>query len=332
MDHTTFFKHVKEQIDRGYVFVGNEEFVKERAVEALIEVALSKGNRDFNFQRMSDMAEIKDVIAAVSTLPFMGEMRLVLWEDPKIFKKEMSDSELDSLKEMLKSLHEFVVLLIVIKGSADKRRKYYKILKDNCELVEFNTLDDFEAARWVGSTLKKHGKVIDIETAQKIVSMVGTSVLDLNQEVNKIIEISGDTICASDLRVICGNSISFDVFAMFNCFLQNKGSEGMNKLYRLLERGDSAFMIIGAVSSKFRGYYNAKLMLEKNIKNQDIIDALGGGFGAKRAISECRAFSINQIKTAVEALSYSEFAIKNGFMSEKVAAQYALCTAFAHLF
>lgn len=330
MDHLSFFKHIKDGIDRSYVFLGQEEYVKERAVEALKDAALKGANEDFNLQLIGSDAEISTVYDAVSTLPFMGDMRLVVWSDPKVFTKEIGDEDMDMLSSMLDTLHDSVCLLIVLKGSADKRKKFYKLLKEKSQLVEFNTLSDFEAARWVGSTFKKHGKEIDLATAEEIVAMVGTSVMELNQETSKIISLMGDRekVESADLRVLSGSNISFDVFGMIGCFISGNTKEGMDRMYRLLDRGDSGFMILGAISSKLRGYYQARILMECGDRKPDIIEKLGGGYGAKRAVEECRKISLEQVKKGIDALAYVDYAVKNGLISEKTAVEYAVGSAF----
>lgn len=330
MDHLTFFKDVKSRILSSYVFLGGEEFVKERALDEIKLRALEGGNEDFNLQILDENAEIIEVYEAASILPFMGTRRLVIWNNPKVFTKEMSSDNLDLLNTMLTTLHDAVCLVIVIKGAPDKRRKYYKILKENSMIVEFNPLTDFEAAKWVGSYFKKHGKEIDLQTAEEIVSMVGTSVMDLNNEVGKIYVSMGERLQVEkqDLKVLSGNNISFDVFEMVNCFRKGDNQKAMGELYRLLKRGDSGFMILGAVSSKLRGYYQAKIMLEGGMQKSRIITEMGGGYGAKRSVEECTGFSMEQLKCAIDALEYADYAVKNGLMSEAAAVEYAVATAF----
>ena len=50
MDHLTFFKDIKERVLRSYVFLGSEEFVKEKAMHELKERVLNGANEDFNLQ------------------------------------------------------------------------------------------------------------------------------------------------------------------------------------------------------------------------------------------------------------------------------------------
>lgn len=330
MDHLTFFKDVKSRILPCYTFVGTEEFVKERALEDLKANALNGALEDLNLQIMGEDAQVSDVYEAVSTLPFMAKRRVVIWNNPKVFTKEMNEQALELLKETLITLHDGVCLVVYIKGAADKRRKFYKLLKDNSCIVEFNPLSDFDAARWVGSYFKKHHKEIDLPTAEEIVGLVGTSVMELNNEVEKIYVSMGERVRVQkqDLQLLTGNNIAYGVFEMISCFLKGDDKEGMTRMYRLLKRGDSGFMMLGAIASKLRSYYQAKTMLVSGMNKATVIEKLGGGFGAKKAVEECERLDISKLEAGIEALEYVDYAIKNGLMSEAAGVEFAVATAF----
>lgn len=330
MNHLTFFKDIKTSIHLSYVFMGQEEYVKERALDELRTKVLDGGNEDFNLQVLGEDTELNEVYESVATLPFMGDRRLVIWNNPRMFLKEINDEDLELLKEIIETLHDSVCLVIVIKGLPDKRRKYFKILKDKCTLVEFNPLTEFDAAVWVCTYFKRKTKQIEPSMAEKIVEMVGTSVLDLNNEVEKINAAMGERVLVedSDLKVLTGGNINFGVFEMINSFLCGNSKKGMEEMYRLIESGQSGFMILGTLAAKLRSYYQAQVLLQSGMERSAVIEALGGGYGAKMAVKECNRFSSDGLKRGIDALEYADFAIKNGLLNEKSAVEYAITKIF----
>lgn len=329
MNHMDFFNKIKTEIQSSYVFIGEEEFVKNKALNDLKELCVGDGNEFFNVSILNEDASVIDLYEACETLPFMCEKRFVVLKNPKAFLTEMSESDLKLIESTLKDMHEYVCLVIYL-NSIDKRKKLYKLFKEHSTIVEFNRLDEFEAVRWVRSTLKKQGIDINTNDAEILVNMVGVNLLDLNNEVNKLITFIGDrkVVTANDFDIIKASNINFNVFNMIDSFLSGNREKGIGQYYKLMLSGVSGFMIIGALASKYRSYYNAKTMLDSGVSKATVIKELGGNYGAKKTVEQCGKLSFDQIKKTVDALQYADYAIKNGLMKEKIATEYVIYNAF----
>ena len=78
MNHMTFFKSLKENtVASCYLFDGEEEYIKESALQALKNHLLPQGLETLNYSLMEN-PPVDELVAAVQTLPFMSEKRLVV--------------------------------------------------------------------------------------------------------------------------------------------------------------------------------------------------------------------------------------------------------------
>lgn len=329
MKHLEFYDEIKNNtIKTSYVFAGEEEFIKESALSTLSNSILSKETMEFNNSLLDELADIKSCIAACETYPMMSDRRLVVWQNPSFFSRDWNKEEEKIMADFFQNIPQFTCLIIYYKGNPDKRKKGYKFLKQNSTMVDFEALNEFEAIKWIMSTAKKSGKEIDKQTANMLVQMVGTSVLDLKNELEKLVNLQETKITQADLKVVKPTNIEYNVFNMISKFLAGKTQEGMRMYYNLVESGENQFMILGALSSKFRNLYSAKSMLDSGMKSSAVLKELGGGYGAKIAMSECSKLSWSDIKRAVDAFMQADYNIKNGVMPEDTAVEFAIATAF----
>ena len=326
MEYFTFFKDIKIRILNSYVFIGVEEFVKDRAYEDLKTHVLKGANESFNFQILSEDTELYEVVAAVNTLPFMADRRLVVWNNPKVLTGDMSDKEMKMVTEVMDSLHDGVCLLIFIKGKPDTRRKAYKLLEKRSTVVEFNPLSDLQAAKWVGSYFTKNGKEIDLLTAETIVFKVGTSVRELNNEVIKIAASMGDRkrVEKKDLRVLTGSNVDVNIFNLISSTVYGTEKNGLKKICQLLDSGESSQRIRGAFAFKLRSYYQVQALLATGMKP----DEIKGIFGNSKVVAESKKLSGQQVRKGVETLEYVDYAVKNGLMTERIGVEYAFAQIF----
>ena len=321
MKHLDFFNDIKTHtIQTSYVFSGQEEYVKQSALHSLSDAILDPDTLDFNRSQLDENAGIAECIAACETYPMMSTKRLVVWQSPKFFFSEWSKSEEALIQTFFQSIPDSTCLVLYYKGDLDKRKKGYKFLQKHSTLVDFAPLDDLEAIRWVMGAAKKGGKKISKTTASVLVQKIGTSVLDLNGEMQKLLHLPGEEI--TDLSTIKTTNIDYNVFQMISKFLNGCTLDGMKMYYSLVASGENRFMILGALSSKFRNLYAAKSLLESGMNRNAVASELGGGYGAKMAINECGKLSWADIQRAVDAFMQADFNIKNGVMPEDAAVEF----------
>ncbi len=324
MKHLDFFR--SEKNEKVYLFIGEEEYIKEKAFIDLKAHLLKDGNEEFNYSVLKEDCTLMDIYENSQQLPFLSDKRLLLVKEPKLLDKEIEDLEL--LKSILMDTHESNVIVFYVK-SMDKRKKAYKLFRDYTTIVEFNALDEFEALRWVVSAFKKRGKVIKQDVATTLVDMVGVSVLSLSQEVEKMCDYLKDetNVDSSALKVVKSTNVNFDVFGMIKAFVAGQNQEGTDKLYALGKKGVSTFEVLGAVSHKFKNYLVAKQCL-KTMSKSETISYMGGNYGLKYTVNEADKLSFSYIQKAIEVLCYTDMAVKNGIMKEDAALEYAVNEIF----
>jgi DNA polymerase III subunit delta len=118
---------------------------------------------------------------ALESLPFLASKKLVVLASPSA-NKEFVEKAVDLLKELPETTD-----VIIIEPKPDKRLSYYKFLKKNSELKEFNELDEYGLSKWLTESAKDGGAEITQSDARYLVERVGANQQLLSNELAKLI-------------------------------------------------------------------------------------------------------------------------------------------------
>ena len=128
MNHTEFFDKLKAgYAARGYLFTGEENFVKREALRRLEQKLLPEGLEALN-ENILEGKTADDIIAACETLPMMAERRLVVVRDYAPLMSGQSKGEKEEserLAEYLNRLPETCCLVMYMRGAADGRKALF---------------------------------------------------------------------------------------------------------------------------------------------------------------------------------------------------------------
>ena len=108
-----------------YLLYGEEDFLVEQALEAVLAATLSPADRQFNLDvvRAGDM-DIREVLAMCASFPMMADRRVVVLRDVD----SLNARELELLSAYLESPSP-TTCLVLIAGSVDMRKKPFHTLR-----------------------------------------------------------------------------------------------------------------------------------------------------------------------------------------------------------
>src|SRR5262245_23108091 len=160
-----------EQIAPLYLLVGTESFLRDAAMRAVTEAALTGTLlREFNertFSLLTDSAA--EAIAAAEQLPMMSDRRVIRIKH--FSKSREADDEI-----LIRYLNNPSPTTVAIFATDDlhKGKRLSKILLDKCLVVEFPSLKDGEAKAWAKSRLKSLKITIDERALGQLIELTGT--------------------------------------------------------------------------------------------------------------------------------------------------------------
>jgi len=183
-----FEKSLKRgEFERVYYFHGDDDFLKEQAVRALIAAAVDPSTRDFNLD-ICAAAELdaETLGSLLGTPPMMAERRAVVVRDVAALRKDARAV----LDRYLASPVADVVLALV--APASEKAKVDKALENRAATLEFKPLSGDRVPRWIIHHVESVlGATITPEAAELLQQAAGNELAALAAELDKLASYAG---------------------------------------------------------------------------------------------------------------------------------------------
>ena len=324
------FKELSKQIKNGdiagvYLFYGEEEFVKQKALDYMRAVLLPGGLEQMNETLLEGGVSSLQIVEATETLPFMGERRLVTVRDwPALLsgKSKNEAEESQRIIDYLDNLPATSCLIFYAHGNIDKRKKLAQALQKKAVCVEFKALTDSEIAQRAKSTLKSYGKNIDAQALRQLVFLAGRGFARLDLELNKLAAYVGDrtTIEQADVDALVAPSLESSVFQMIDELLAHKMDRARRLLKTMRESGESIIGILAMLTRHMRMMLHINLLKQQRLPLAEIERKLElSHFVAGRAAAQAQRFTVEAAQQGYRACIDADYAIKSGQIRDEVA-------------
>ena len=328
MTHTEFFAQVKKgEIARAYLFEGEEEYVKERALETLRQKLLPEGLEALNETMLQNPAAAQ-LIECAEMVPVMAEKRLVVANECAYVAKAAGDSDgAERLTKYLDALPETTCIVFYVKGLADGRKKLSQALKKKAAAVRFDPLTDAELNKWIAGQFRPLGKTIAPQTAMQLTFTSGRELMLLSQEIKKLAAFVGERteITPADVERAATRTAECTVFQMVDALVAGKAAEAFRLLAVLLENGEARIGVLAMIARQYRNMLYYKLSREAGMPEPEIARQIGvPPFAVRRLADQARRESAQALKEKLDLCVDTDYAIKSGRMRDDAALERAM--------
>jgi DNA polymerase-3 subunit delta len=307
-----------------YLLVGSERYLRDAAARSITEAAL-RGTllREFNeasFNLLRDA--VQSAVAAAEQLPMMSERRVVRVRD---FAR-LREADEETLIRYLNNPSPSTVM-IFIADDLDKRKRSTKTLLDNCVVVDFPPLKDAEAKAWAKSRLKELKVTADDAVLSEIISLVGTDVQTLLNEIDKLASAVADTgrITSSAVDELIGRSRELSNFELGDHLLANNRKRALETLHRLLDDGAEPVMLIGLIAGNYHRLALAKYLLAKGGREEVFRNISLPPFKRDAYIANLQRNDATKIARGLQLTAAADLAIKTSQATPRLQLELLVC-------
>ncbi|QQS48843.1 MAG: DNA polymerase III subunit delta [Acidobacteriota bacterium] len=330
------FRDFLKQIENGqigplYLFEGTELYLREQALRKLTEAAVDAGVRDFNYAVVSAVEEgLDEALGLARQYPMISARRMVVVKD---FETISDDRQIEALKDYFRDPSETTVLVFVTNG-LDNRRTISTILRKGCETVRFDPLDEQTGApNWVRDYVHQAGGAIDAGTAAYLVGMVGTSLLRLTTELDKLLAYAGEKgrITRAEIDELTLYTHEHTNFEITDAIINGDRRRALRVLDHIFTNPPEnpqtlSLFILGAIASNYRRMLMAKELMRQNVPNSELAKALGMSPYAVTHINEkARKMQTGKLISGIRRIAETDAALKSSMATPRLLIEFLIC-------
>ncbi len=298
----------KNIIDTVYLFLGEEKYLKQEIINLLKKKIITTSfSNDFNFNHFySYDIELGRIVDVCNTLPVFSEKRMVVVDDIDNYK---------SLKILENYISSPSINTVLILNTNERHFKQLQNKKKNIETVTFYNLFDNHLLQWIMDKCRQNNKNISQEAGQKLIYLCNNSLLEINNEVEKLLIYCKNRkmITIEDVEKLIGDVKGYDVYKLIDAILSSQYQLSLRLFKKLFESSKNAYSFFALLSKSLHLIFHIKYLLEKErLKPGEIIKKLSiAPYRYKKIIANIRKYNLNQISKIIMILFKFDYKFKS---------------------
>lgn len=311
LSYNQLARHLDEDdLEPTYVVVGNQEFLRELAVESLSKHALGGEATPFTYERFDgEESDGERIVMSANLLPMLGGRRVVV---VKRAEKLLEKSE--ELSAYVGKPSPRTVLILELSRSPDKRRKTWKDLEKSTTVVTCDAPKPLELEEWAAQQAGARGLRLGREGVRYLVTEFGSDLRRLLNELEKLSLYSGgDKLDVETIATVLGRGKAQSIFEFVDAVGAGHTAKALQQLGRLLVEGEPPLKILALLDRLFGQLRIAKeLQSTPGRQGGGLAGALGVPPYAAKSLSEAaRRFDTHQLRRAHRALAETDRILKS---------------------
>lgn len=317
-----FVKDIKENnIRKIYYFYGNERYLIDKYIKRAEKVILPEKIEGINYDIINSQdIGISGIINDANTIPFMGDIKVLIVKNSELLSKEkqLSAQEMKNVEKYFLDPNPSCVLIFL--GEEElrniSRNKIALLLKNSPEgrLIESKKLAGNELRRWIQSYLEKNKVEIAPEVLEMLMMIGERGLYNLHGELEKLILSSNGKIITKeqgqDLLILTPEG---KIFELTDAVINKQGEKALKLLEEYFAAREQPIVLRGMLISSFRRMILIKDALQEGYIKPVFRDYLDtkSDFLIDKTIRQVRNISSNELVEIYDDLYNLEFTSRN---------------------
>ncbi len=155
-----------------------------------------------------------------------------------------------------------------------------------------------------------------------MIELVGEELSRLYGEIDKLALFvdSEKSITLKHIESLVGHNRLFNAFEVIDAIIMGNPSMAVERLRGMFAQDKSAeYTVVGAFAYHFRRMFNAKVLLDKDVRTNDIAKRCNIRSQKDRLFKQLRQISLKRIGRYLQQLAQTDYSIKTGRTTAPVA-------------
>ena len=322
-----FRKKIEKDATGGYLFFGDEDYLKAYALKAAREVACPDPSLAiFNEMNVDCTATDKftdQLWSAIAAAPMMADTKLVTMTGLDVDSLKASD--VDALCAAIASIEEFDFNLLIISVPAGMLDEGYlpkrpsATLQKLCEHltpVHFPKVAPQKLGGWIVRHFEHNGVRAESGVPAAIIERCGGDMFTLSGEVDKLsfyaLSNGRDVVTLSDVPLVTCPNDEFDSFALSTAVAEGNSARALDVISLMKARRIEPVIVMAELSKTLGDMLAVKVLLGARKSPAEIAAALKikSEYQVKMIINRVCDVSIDYLRRAVDSCAEADAALK----------------------
>lgn len=248
----------------GYLFFGDEEYIKDIYRDRFRQLVRSSGMEELNFASLNfalgaTFEQLKDEI---NTLPVMSEYRLVEVSGLNPLSLDKSDEK--AFLDAVEQLPDGVILVVrvaageIVMDKKTSEKKIVKTLSERLTVVNFTKMPPAKLQKWLDSELKAVGAAMNGQTRQKLCDMTLSDMLVISDRLKVLSDYARsqgrEEIIESDLSLFVESNRDYEFFLLSDAVFSGSGETAIDIIASLRNKGEEPVGLLAFLERELGSY------------------------------------------------------------------------------
>lgn len=292
--------------------VGADSYLAELALEGLLQAAVGEERADAVQVFRGDETTWPRVLEAARTGSLFATRRAVVVRNADAIKGEGDEVEA-YLADPAPG-----AALILMSAKFDKRKKPWKTVLDRAQTVAVEPLRGAALKNRVREEVRRRKLPFAEGALEELIETVGQDLRRLMGELDKLEAFATgrkEPLSADDVSKVLGRALGQPIYKMSDALGERNPGVVLAQLEKLLDDGEPALKLLGALHRSLRQMRAARAMLDARMPPRAIAAKLlppNIAFKIDSLLASARKWSDDDLKAALVALDRADRGIKNG--------------------
>ncbi len=314
----------KEVLAPVYFIFGEEKYLHDLLIDKIIDLVVEPSTKEFNFDLFyASSVDAEKVVDIARSYPMMAERRIIIVKDVDSYKQTS-----------LKILAGYVskpsssTCLVLESGKKALTGKGINAVISKSLPVNCRQLYENEISPWIRNYLQTKKIDIDIQAIQLLQAQVGNSLLNMVNELEKVlINIQPRTkISLDDIKSVTSVSKQNSVFELCDAVGNKNFPRSITILNNMLDRGEKPTGIIVQLTRHVSNLMKIKesIRLKKSSVQELATITRLNSFFVNRIKSQANNYQPKQLRVAFQYLTTADYHLKTSYQPQKLVMELLL--------
>lgn len=322
MSYATEIANIKKgQLKPIYLLLGTETYFIEEVRATLLKYVVPEEDQDLNVGTYNmDEVPLGSALEDAESLPFFGDRRLVIIDNPVFLTGEKQKGNLEHdvawLETYLENPSDTTVLAIFAPyEKLDNRKKISKLLKKHATLIDVQTLEADASRRFLSQMITNAGYKMDRETVQFFFERIEDRLSTGVHELEKLFLSARDdkVITKKMIEDLVPRNLEQNIFEIVTHVMKKDATRAIGIYRDLLLQKEEPIKINAILLGQFRLLIQVYLLAKQGYQQPDMAKVLKiHPYRVKLANQQIRKMNGERLMKAYLGLVETETKMKTG--------------------